>query len=413
MTFARFAKLGAVLLVAVAVWRAQTPPPSVQVAILALPAFAAQVVDGAGQAVFAGVVEYPSGASGLSFWRRLFAEETLQGREAANLLPLWSGGRASARVIAAPAHVFRSSARSFEKGDGFVGGSTGAFVRSEDLGAGRLPAPYDRVLATVSDAAAALAIGQWSDWIEVAALPPAAADPADLALAPSGEFQFVRLDEDEFFFSPAYQRLGESWAVSPFLRGVAREYRETLVGHVLSVSERRLAGVAASFEENGDRRPVLIFDTLGEEARSTFRPDSTPSTVEESLTQAVLEQLNVLREAVGPTGAVLVVGGPLTTRASGALAWFRVFAGDEAREVPRFAGAGQTDFASLRALVLYFSGMWLAPAETALVPVELVSTFPVPPSNRRGPGQDSAQAAKQGWSVATLGSVPGALGQGK
>ncbi|MFN2376342.1 MAG: hypothetical protein ABR538_07375, partial [Candidatus Binatia bacterium] len=360
MTFARLAKLVAVLLVAAALWRARPPEAPSRVVVLALPGASIDMVVTTGPAQPAGAVRVPEGDSGAAFWRSLFSDEAGDGARAPELGAPWSDARPDSRVVALPARLFQAPTAAADPETAFVGGSSGVSVEAADITSGRLPGPYDRAVDAVSAAAATLGREQWSDWIEVPAAPGTVAVPG----APVAVFQFARFSDTAYFFSPAYLEPSTEAADKPFLRGLDRELRPLVAEHVLALSRRRMEPVRELFPETGVGRAVLVFDSVAEDAASVFAPDSTPSALLDRVQEELTGLVKRLQEQVGPGGLVVVVGGPSTSRRPAASAWYRLLSGG-----PGAGPVGEDlqptlDVEGARALVRYLGGAVLTPAET-------------------------------------------------
>lgn len=409
MTFARLAKLVAVLLVAAALWRARPPEAPSRVVVLALPGASADMVVSAGQARPAGIIGLPEGGSGATFWRSLFSDEEVDGAGAPELGAPWSGAPADSRVVALPARLFRTPTGTATREAAFVGGSSGVTVDAADITSGRLPGPYDRAVDAVSAAAATLGREQWSDWIEV----PGTAGAAAASGAPVAVFQFARSSDTAYFFSPAYLESSTEAADTPFLRGLDRGLRPLVAEHVLALSRRRLEPVRELFPPAGSGRAALVFGSVAEDAASVFAPDSTPSALLDQVQEELTGLVRKLQEQVGPGGLVLVVGGPPTSRRPVASAWYRLLAGGTGSAPVEAELQPSLDLAGIRALVRYVGGALLTPAEKALLPQALPARFPVRAVASRTSASSPAREPRHAWSVATLESVRGALDAGR
>lgn len=409
MTFARLAKLLAVFLVAAALWRVRPPEAPSRVVVLALPGASVDMVATVGQAPPAGAVRLPEGDSGAAFWRFLLSDEAVDGARAPDLGTPWSSASPGSRVVAVPARLFRAPDAGADHEAAFFGGSSGVTVDAADITSGRLPGPYDRALDAVSAAAATLGREQWSDWIEV----PAAAGTVPAPGAPVAVFQFARVSDTDYFFSPAYLEPSSEAAGTPFLRGLDRGLRPVVVEHVLALSRRRLEPVRELFPAAGSGRAALVFGTVAEDAASVFAPDSAPSALLDRVQEELTGLVRKLQEQVGAGGLVVVVGGPSTSRRLAESAWYRLFAGG-AGEGPVGEDLHPTlDLQGARALVRYLGGAVLTPAERALLPQALPTRFPVRPFASRTAASSPPREPRHAWSVATLESVRGALDAGR
>jgi hypothetical protein len=401
VTFARFARLLAVVLVAFALWRMRPPAEPPHVVVLALPGATEDLAFGSareGQ----GEIRVPPATSGASFWRHLVAVADGDGADASAKPPLWSGERAPVRVVGAPARLFVDRVRQDIEGAFFLGSSSGAIVEAADITAGRLPFPYDRTVDAVASAVATLGRDQWSEWIPVPATPGAAPD----AGPPAAEFQLARNNDTTYYFSPAYVGGRGDIVGDGFLRGLDRELRPTLATHVIELARRRSAARRDLFTATSDKRPVIFFEDVAEDATRVFAPDSTPSAVVEQVRSALAETLAAVRKSVGKDGIVLVVGGPASTRQSGVPAWYRVVRGS--------GGEGESgpalELASAASLVRYFAGIALDSGQKSRVPVEIVTRYPVRATASHAAADEALEPPSQQWTASALESVPGALG---
>ncbi len=403
MTFARLAKLLAVLLVAIALWRARPPAPPAHVVVLALPGATMDLLAPGGGS--GGSIRLPKPTSGAAFWRRLLAFDDDESGEPADMTPLWSDQRGAIRALSVPAHLFGPLDAAAVVEQAFVGSSGGAIVEAVDITSGRLPYPHDRAAAAVAITAAALRREEWSDWIDVEP-PPGSATPTAVA-----QFQFVRFSDSAYFFSPAYAASTSATVASPFLRGVDRELRPIVAAHLIALSRRRLEPSRTLFAQGSDRGAVVVFDGVAEDTTAVFTPDSTPAAVREEVRDAIAAEVAALRAAVGSDGLVVVVGGPSTVREPSSEGWYRLLTGADAGGPGPDAGS-PLDFEAARALVLYATAVSLGAAEKSLVPAALTSRFPIRATVARLPAAARPGAPHSAWSTATLDSVPGAVGGG-
>ena len=409
MTFARLAKLLAVLLVAAALWRARPPAPPARVAVLALPGAAMDVLAARGGPQRVGEIRVPASTTGSAFWRRLLAVGDDGGRDAAELVSLWSGEPAAVRALAVPARLFADPERAAVVESAFLGSSSGVIVEAADITAGRLPAPYDRSVDAVATAVATLGREEWSEWIPVHG--PTGAEPS--VAAPAAEFQFARFTDTAYFFSPAYIVAGSVETVgTPFLRGLDRELRPLVATHVIALAARRLGSSRDLFRASADARPVVVFDSVAEDATAVFAPDSTPAAVLDRVRDAIVAELATLRGAVGPDGLVVVVGGPSTARQAGTAPWYAVVEGRDGKHEGDAGARFPLDFEGARALVRYVAGISLDTREKSLLPADFVSRFPIRATVARATNPARPGPPQQKWLPSTLESVRGALGTG-
>ena len=441
MNFARLAKLLAVLLVGIALWRARPPAAPAHVIVLALPGASMDLaVTGAARDAavsFGGPILVPPATSGAAFWRRIVAADAPA--DVVELVPMWSGTKAPVRAIAAPARLFGAQKSAVSAESAFLGSSAGAIVEAADITSGRLPAPYDRAADAISSAAATLRREEWSEWIRVEPLPPAPqvipavpvaaareplaaaagnrfAAPAHAAsaakeTAPAAQFQFARATDTSYFFSPAYIIGADGTIGTPFLRGIDRDLRPLIAAHVIALSRRRLDASRTLLAPQGDLRPVFVFDSIGEDATSVFRPDSTPGATLDQVRDAIVAELAVLRRAVGADGLLVVIGGPPTSRETGTPAWFRIIAASGGS-----GGDPETttlEFDAARALIRYVAGLSLDRSEKALVPAALTGRFPIRATAPKPAADSEPDPPEQHWSVEALESVPGAVGSNR
>jgi hypothetical protein len=173
VTFARFARLLAVVLVAFALWRMRPPAEPPRVAVVALPGATQELVFTEPAREGEGAIRLPPGTSGASFWRHLVAVADGDGADASASPPLWTGDRAPVRVDGAPARLFLDRVRQDADAAFFLGSSSGAVVEADDITSGRLPFPYDRTVDAVAAAVESLGRDQWSEWIPVPSAPGA------------------------------------------------------------------------------------------------------------------------------------------------------------------------------------------------------------------------------------------------
>jgi hypothetical protein len=401
VTFARLAKLAAVLLLAFALWQLRPPAAPANVAILALPGAARDTI--ASTAGREGSVRAPAGRAGSTFWREVFSFGVAAEEPHAPLF-LWTGDRPVARPLAVPVRLFRAPGSTMGDDGVFVGTSSGAVVDAADITTGRLPSPYDRAIDAVAASAAMLRPDEWSDWITVE---PVSHDGAAITL-PEAEFQFARTNDSSYLFSPAYVAHRRDRIGTPFLRGADREARPLVAQHLFALSKRRLQPVETLFAPGGDRRPLVVFDMLAEEIPAVFAPDSTPAASLDQIRDAVLGEIELLRKAVGPDGIVVTIGGPSSGRSVGEPAWYRV---DRGAGGPPLA-SGVADGATLRSLVRYVAGVAIDQKEKALLPGTLLMAVPVRPGAARPDDEGPELAADRDWSPSSLESIPGAVSGG-
>lgn len=397
MTFARLAKLLAVLLVGLALWRMREPAPPAHVVVLALPGAAADVVAPTGGELRTGEIRSTSVSTGGAWWRRLFGRGDEPGSG-----PLWGGEDPAVRPLAVPAGLLPDPDQAEAVERQFVGSSSGAVVESVDITSGRLPAPYDRAIDAVAAAAANLSREQWSEWITTTP------GPADEASA-GAEFQFAHYTDTSYFFTPAY-RIGDPRIVgTPFLRRLDRPLRPLVATHVIELARRRLAPARQLFRDSGDGKAVIAFHGAVEAVTNVFAPDSVPALVLERAGNAIAADLAVLREAVGEHGLVLVIGGPPSTRQPVGSPWYRLVEGGKSGRGAQTPPVTPIEFEQARALVRYATGVALDATEKALVPADLAARFPIVPTVR-GSGRGSGdQEPVEPWSPEAIESVPGAV----
>lgn len=407
MTFSRLAKLLAIGLVAFALWRARPPAEPPRVVVLALPAAAADFLSVGNSEDWGGMIDVSVPTPGAAFWRELLAIDEDAGHD---LDALWSGQNAAARGLAVPSRLFAAPEQAAVTGSAFLGSSAGVVVEAADITAGRLPPPYDRAVDAISAAAANLRREEWSDWITVDSGPPAspAAPPG-----PQAQFQLARFSDTSYFFSPAYVLGTTVVASTPFLRGLDRELRPLVASHAIALAQRRMEASADLFREGGDERPVVVFDTVAEDAATVFSPDTTPSAVVEAVRDAIASDVVALRGAVGPQGVLMIVGGPPTTRQSGVPAWYRIVAGgSDVRAGGSLSGPGLS-LAAARAVVRHLVGVALDAEQKTLIPAAIANRFPIRPTTIASTAPARSRPPDQDWTAATLESVPGALGSGR
>ena len=401
MTFARFARLLALVLVAFALWRMRPPAEPPRVAMLALPGASQELVFGAAARDGAGEIRLPAETSGASFWQHLVAVADGDGSDASPRPPLWSGERAAMRVAGAPARLFADRIRQDVEGAFFLGSSSGVVVEAADITAGRLPFPYDRSVDAVAAAVASLGRDHWSEWIPVPPTPGAAPNAAP----PAAEFQLARYTDTTYYLSPAYVSGRGDVVGDAFLRGLDRELRPTVATHVVELARRRSVAKRELFPKGGDQRPVFVFEDVAEDATRVFAPDSLPSAVADEVRAVVADALAAVRESVGKDGIVFVVGGPPSTRQAGVPAWYRMMRGS--------GGDGETggalDLASASSFVRYLAGIAIDADEKSRLPVELARRYPVRATVSHVVVADVDEPPSQQWTAAALESVPGAV----
>jgi len=420
VTFARLAKILAIVLVAFALWRARSPEAPVHIVVLALPGASSDLFTGGAQAttLAKGPIAVPPATTGTAFWRRLFAAADDAGRDPGELEPVWAQGRSSVRIVSVPSSLIAEDKAS--SGDvAFAGSSAGAVVESEDITSGRLPSPYDRAADSVAAAAATLGRDQWSDWITVDPLPPAApkapdgagSSAAPPARPPAAQFQFARFGDSAYYFSPAYVFAASPVARRPFLRGKEREIRPLVAAHAIAVTKRRLDPSRELFANPRDGRPVIIFDTASEDTAAVFSPDTTPAGVLEQVRDAIAGEVALLRQADGPREIIVAIGGPTTTRPAETAAWYHIVT---------FSGAANADdrssqpldFEAARAMLRYALGFALDERARNQVPAALVRSAAIRSPVARPAVPESSHHQLSSWSAETLESVPGAFGSG-
>jgi hypothetical protein len=401
MTFARFARVLAIVLVAFALWRMRPPAEPPRVAILALPGTAQDLVFADAVRDGEGAIRLPAGTSGASFWRHLVAAGDGEGTDASPKPPLWTNDPAPVRVEGAPARLFVDRVQQDVDGAYFLGSSAGVVVEAADITAGRLPFPYDRAVDAVAAAVGSLGLDQWSEWIPV---PPAPGVSPDAA-APAAEFQLARHTDSTYYLSPAYVAGRSDVVGDAFLRGLDRELRPMIAKHVVGLAERRTPARRALFRAGGDQKPVLVFEDVAEDATRVFAPDSTPAAVVEQVRGVLAGTLDAVRESVGKDGLVLVIGGPPSTRQRGSAAWYRLVHGA--------GGSGETgpglDLAAASSLVRYFSGIALDAQDKSRLPADLVASYPVKPTVSQAAAAKADEPPDQQWTASALESVPGAV----
>lgn len=405
MTFARLAKLVAVLLVAAALWRARPPAPPARIVVLALPGATLEELAGGGSLVQTGSIDVPASTTGAAFWRRLFSFEVAANRDPRDLAPLWSEQRSPVRAFFVPARLFDADEGAAAADRAFVGSSSGAMVEATDITAGRIPFPYDRATDAVAEAAASLKGEEWSGWIT---LPPT----AGAVPGPAAQFQIARFTDTAYFFSPVYVSTGMASVASPFFRGIERELRPLVALHSLELSRRRSGSLGGLFEQAGEQRTAVVFDGVAENSAAVFSPDSTPAALLEKIRDTLALELAAIRAAVGPDGLIVVVGGPSTGRQKGEKAWYAILG---ATSGPLAAAAGEgapLDCDAARAVVLHVAGVSLDAREKALLPVVLATRYPVRATVARLPAGIEAREPALLWTAATLESVPDAVGNG-
>jgi hypothetical protein len=401
MTFARFARLLAVVLVAFALWRMRPPAEPPRVAVLALPGASQDLVFADASRDGEGAIRLPAGTSGASFWRHLVAVDDGDGADASPKPPLWTSERAPVRVDGAPARLFVDRVQQDVDGTYFLGSSAGAVVEAADITSGRLPFPYDRAVDAVAAAVGSLGLDQWSEWIPV----PPAPGVAPNAAAPAAEFQLARHTDTTYYLSPAYVAGRSDIVGDAFLRGLDRELRPVIAMHVVGLAQRRTSARRGLFQPGGEQKPVFVFEDVAEDATRVFAPDSTPAAVVEQVRGVLAETLAAVRESVGKDGILFVVGGPPSTRQSGAAAWYRLVRGA--------GGSGEAgpglDLAAASSLVRYLSGIALDADEKARVPSDLVGRYPVKPTVSQAVAAEADEPPSQQWTASALESVPGAV----
>jgi len=408
MTFARLAKLLAVLLVAAALWRAREPSAPARVVVLALPGAAMDILAAGGGRLHPAEIRIPEATAGVTFWRRLLAAADDGTRDPMDLPSLWSGETAAMRSLAVPARLFGDADRAAEVEGAFLGGSSGTVVDADDITSGRLPVPYDRAIDEVVASAATLKRDEWSEWLSVRG---SAGKPADDA-SPSAEFQFARLTDTTYFFSPAYADRDLNAVSSPFLRGLDREMRTLVAAHVLGLAARRLAPSGDLFRSASDTRPVVVFDSVAEDVGAVFAPDSTPSALLEQARVAVAARIATLRAAVGAGGLVLIFGGPSTTRQDAGVPWYAIVEGGDSTLPDESGTSSPLDFDAARVLIRYVAGVSLDERDKALLPVDVARRYPVRARVASAATPASAPAPGREWSTTAIESVRGAIGGG-
>ena len=404
MTLARFAKIAAVLVVALMLWRARTPSVPIHVAVVALPGASSDLFVGGehSRTLARGPISMPPGTTGASFWRRLFATSD----DAESPGALWTDENAAVRVVAVPASLVDGNFSESTKA-AFAGSSAGALVEAEDLTSGRLPSPYDRAADAVVAAAATLGRDQWSEWIAVEPPPGTAKD----AQPPLAHFQFVHVSDSSYYFSPAYAFEASPFVHRPFLRGKEREIRPLVAAHAIAATRRRFE-TARALVEAGDTRPLLMFDTATEDAMAVFAPDTTPAGVLEQLRESISAEVRRLRQPDGPKRIVIAVGGPTTGRPAETPAWYQIV---ELGSAPDSGGIAsrQLDFAAARTMMRYALGLAVDEQQIRAVPPELVEAVPVEPSSLVAAAPATKPQTRTPWSAETLESVPGAVTSGR
>jgi len=398
VTFARLAKLVAVLLVVVALWEARPPAPPARVVVLALPGASLEQVAGEGGVLQAGPIVVPPSTTGVAFWRRLFSFELASERDPVDPTPLWGERRSPVRALFVPARLFDPDHGTAAADRTFVGSSSGLMVEAADIAAGRIPFPYDRATDAIASTAATLSGEEWSTWITL----PETAGAAHGAVA---QFQFVRFTDTAFYFSPVYVATGTASSASPFFRGLERELRPLVALHSIELSRRRWNSLGELFDQENEQRMAVIFDGVAEDSAAVFSPDSTPVAVSNKVRDTLASGIAVIRTAVGPDVLIVMVGGPSTGRPKGEAPWY-VILGKTSGSFAESAGAGAPlDFDAIRAVVLHAAGVSLDAREKMLLPALLTVRYPNRATLARLPAEADTREPAQRWSAATLESV--------
>lgn len=403
MTFGRFARVVALVLVLVALWLARTPPAPDRIVVVALPGVSPEqafVAIGKGTAsgspLLSGAFRIDPARPGAAVWRDLFGQDGGSRSPA----PLWAGETGSSlRVVAAPERVFGEP-----DGDatavGFLGSSSGAVVGGDDLASGRLPAPWDRAVDAVSSEAAAMRVGQWSPWIPVASTPgtPATGD----AIA---EFQFVRFSDADYYLSPAYVTLPTGALLpAPFLRGMDATLKPLLAEHAVARSSRVFEQAGELFEKGSRGGACVAFDTVAEEASGVFAPDVVASGASENVAAALASRVRWAVAVAGADGRVLLLGGPGTSRSSSSSGWYALLAGDGAR-----GGSDEKadlSFDGARGVLRFLLGVPLTESERAALPALFAKQLRGAPSAAQADGEPPP--VQNPWTPAALESAGGA-----
>jgi hypothetical protein len=403
ITTSRLAKALALVLIAFAVWRSRPPDSPTRVLVLVLPGATASAIESEG-ALVGGVIGIDESIrTGASFWRRLLSLGEAPDGDPEAMLSLWEGVGGAIRVVDPPSRIFPKDERTLASA--FVGDSGGALVDAGELTAGRLPPPYDRAIEAVTATAATLGRDQWSEWISTTPASGSGGEPAPLV-----EFQFARVGDGHYYFSPAYVVGANEFSGEPFLLGAEAELRPLLAVHALEVSRRRREELVRRLRSGEDARPAVVFEELGQRIAGVFAPETVPASMVAVRDAALAATLRDLRGVVGQGGLVLVVGGPTASRASSP-AWYRICSGGD-------SGAAESvedlplDLRSARALLLHLVAVAPDPAEQVRVPEALASRFPVPARFAVSAPPGRELPVLTAWSAAKLESLPGAVAAG-
>ncbi len=396
-TFARLAKLMAVSLVAVALWRAAPPIAPARVVVLVLPGFEEKRLAASGleelSGNWGGSVSIPGPGSGAMFWRRLL--DLAAPGEAP--IPVWEGTSPRVAGTSPSAGVFRPSSGEVRRSSppDFVGGNAGLVVDAREVAMKRLPSPYDRVAERLVAESDSLRRGQWSEWISI--------EFPDSGIV--GEFQVTRITDESLFLSPVYAEAGRPVTDSrdfarPFLRGLAPELREMAAAHLLAVQRRRFGAAIADLRQDSSSASAVVFDLSAQEVADVFLPGETPENVAAAVTNAVSEQIGRLRELVASEGLIVVVGGPTIGRDESGKGWLRIL-GVSAEST----GFAELDFTTARVVLRYLLGTALTQDERVSVPLALAARLPIrsgPPASVHANTTTSSSA----WSAEAIEAVP-------
>ena len=402
-TFARLAKLMAVSLVAVALWRAAPPVAPARVVVLVLPGFEEKSLASLGledrRGNWGGTVSTPGPGNGALFWQRLF-NLAAPGQAPT---PVWEGTFPRVAVISPPETVFRSPAGEVPRSTrpDFVGGNAGMVVDAREVAMKRLVSPYDRAAQRLVVESDSLRRGQWSDWIPVAF--------PDTGIV--GEFQVTRCTDELLFLSPVYvvsdrAEMASSDLARPFLRGLAPELKDAAVGHLIAVQRRRFGASNARLRQDSSPTSAIIFDLSAQEVGEVFLPGETPAAAAAIVANAVSAQIVELRDLVGTEGLIVVVGGPAMGRDQSGKGWLRILGvSGESTGTTAFA---ELDFPVARVVLRYLLGIALTQEERASVPLALAARLPIrsaPPASVHANTTTSSSA----WSAEEIEAVPRAV----
>lgn len=402
-TFARLAKLMAVSLMAVALWRAAPPVAPARVVVVVLPGFEEKTLAALGledrRGNWGGTVSTPGSGSGALFWQRLF-DLAAPGQAP---IPVWEGTFPRVAVASPPEAVFRSSPGEIPgpSRPDFVGGNAGMIVDAREVAMKRLPSPYDRAAERLVAESDSLRRGQSSEWIAV--------EFPDAGIV--GEFQVARCTDDLLFLSPVYVVSGRSDTVSrdlarPFLRGLAPELREAAAGHLVEVQRRRFAASIARLRQDSSPTSAIVFDLSAQEVGEVFLPGEIPDGAAATVTNAVSAHIRQLRDLVGAEGLIVVVGGPTIGRDESGKGWLRIL-GVSAESTGSTASA-ELDFTTARIVLRYLLGIALNQDERASVPLALAARLPIRSASPVAVHANRATSSSA-WSAEEIESLPRAV----